>query len=446
MANADTIAAIATAAGRAGIGVVRVSGPDLSGLATRLTGGTPPPPRVAKKVSFRDAEGNVVDQGILIYFKSPASFTGEDVLELQGHGGDAVLNLLMGRCLAEGARIAQPGEFTQRAFFNHKIDLAQVEAIADVIEAESASAVRSAMRSLTGEFSQRVNELLSQMIDLRLRVEGSIDFSDEGITFLEEVDIAGRTKAMVQSLGSLLAASRQGALQRSGRQVVLIGAPNVGKSSLLNAIAEEEHAIVTDVPGTTRDTIRSSVLIEGIPFHLIDTAGIRDTADVVEQAGIQRTWDAIDRADLALIVVDAATGLTVSDEALMSRLPSGPVRFVVCNKVDLLSPKERIEKGCSNGMAVSAKTGEGLAELKAVLLRLAGWEHSTEAPYLARERHLSALRSAHQHLEQALLLTESVELMAEELRIAQNALSTITGEFSSDDLLGEIFSRFCIGK
>jgi tRNA modification GTPase len=443
MENAEVIAAIATAPGRAGIGVVRVSGSNLSNLAVQLTGKAPPVPRQAHFTRFVDARGEVIDEGLLIYFAAPASFTGEDVLELQGHGGDAVLRLLLGRCLELGARIAHPGEFTQRAFFNHKLDLAQAEAVADLICAESAAAVRGAARSLAGIFSRRVTALVQQLIDLRLHVEGSIDFTEEGVAFLEQVNPQRSINEMQVTLDALMDSAIQGTLMRSGRQVVLIGAPNVGKSSLLNALAEEDRALVTDVPGTTRDVIQSTILIQGIPFHIVDTAGIRETGDTVEQAGIRRTWAAVERADLALIVTDVVSGLTDEDRALMEKLPTALPRQVVRNKIDLV---EGGAPSLGGGVGVSAKTGAGLETLKQLLLEQAGWQSQTEPPFLARERHVDALRETRQHLSNALVQAGAVELLAEELRLAQNALSRITGEFSSDDLLGEIFSRFCIGK
>ncbi len=444
MESAEVIAAIATAPGHAGIGVVRVSGPNLRNFAALLTGKAPPEPRYARFVRFMDNCAEVIDEGLLIYFPAPASFTGEDVLELHGHGGDTVLRLLLGRCLELGARLAQPGEFTQRAFFNRKLDLAQAEAVADLIAAESAAAVRGAARSLAGVFSRKVAALVQELIALRLHIEGSIDFTEEGVEFLEKIDPRGNIGHILAHLETLIDSAAQGALVRSGRQVVLIGAPNVGKSSLLNALAEEDRALVTDIPGTTRDTILSTILIQGIPFHIVDTAGIRETGDMVEQAGIQRTWAAVERADFALIVTDVVSGLTEADQALIARLPASLPRQIVCNKIDLVGAG--LASCATYGIGVSAKTGTGLAELKNLLLDQAGWQNLSEPPFLARERHVDALRGARQHLLAALTHLTSVELLAEELRLAQQVLSTITGEFSSDDLLGQIFSRFCIGK
>ena len=449
MASTEIIAAIATAPGRAGIGVVRVSGPDLCSFAKQLTGMDAPSARQAALRIFRDAQGAPLDQGLLLYFPAPASFTGEDVFEIQGHGGDAVLRLLLLRCQELGARLARPGEFTQRAYLNHKLDLAQAEAVADLIDAESQAAVRGALRSLSGVFSEQVNALVAALIDLRLRVEGSIDFADEGIEFLAQANPAGRIHELLVLLAGLLHSALQGSLLRTGRRVVLVGAPNVGKSSLLNALAEESHAIVTDIPGTTRDAIRTTVLIEGVPFHIVDTAGIRPTQDPVEQAGIQRTWAAIADADLALVLTDVTHD---APPDLLTQLPQSLPRLLVRNKVDL---RGQMGGQTPNGgltphlatpnLEVSAQTGEGLAALKALLLQQAGWQSSAEPPFMARERHVAALREAQAHLQLA-LNQNAVELLAESLRLAQQALTGITGHFSADDLLGEIFSRFCIGK
>lgn len=453
MASTEVIAAIATAPGRAGIGVVRVSGLGLDSFAKQLTGIAPPLARQATLRTFRDAQGAPIDQGLLLYFPAPASFTGEDILEIQGHGGDAVLRLLLLRCQELGARLAQPGEFTQRAYLNHKLDLAQAEAVADLIDAESQAAVRGALRSLSGVFSAQVTALVAALVDLRLRVEGSIDFAEEGIEFLAQANPQARINELLVSLAALLHSALQGSLLRTGRRVVLVGAPNVGKSSLLNALAEESHAIVTDIPGTTRDAIRTTVLIEGVPFHIVDTAGIRPTQDPVEQAGIERTWAAIAEADLALVLTDV---IHDSPPDLLVQLPQALPRLLVRNKVDLMqtrpprqprgqTPIGGLTPSSETSIEVSAKTGEGLTALKALLLQQAGWQSSAEPPFMARERHVAALRDAQAHLQLA-LNQNAVELLAESLRLAQQALAGITGRFSADDLLGEIFSRFCIGK
>ncbi len=443
MENVEPIVAIATAQGHAGIGVLRLSGSRLDRFFQGLLGHQPSPtPREAAFRRFLDRDGSALDEGIMLYFPGPASFTGEDVLELQAHGGPAVLQLLLSRCQELGARLAQPGEFTRRAFLNGKLDLAQAEAVADLIAAESSAAARGALRSLNGAFSERVNLLVGDLVNLRLHVEGSIDFSDEDLDFLSDFPLEGRLKALLITLDTLSASTRQGLLLGSGCHVVLVGAPNVGKSSLLNALAEDDLALVTDVPGTTRDTIRTRLIIQGVPFHVVDTAGIRETADALEQAGIERTWQTIGKSDLALVVADARDGLTREDLALLERLPSNLPRHVVFNKADLLDEaRDRAEQ-----RLVSARTGQGLQELKEGLLEWVGWKPQAEPLFVARQRHLEALQDAGRHMGSALQHKDHIEFLAEDLRLAQEALSRITGEFSSDDLLGEIFSRFCIGK
>ncbi len=448
----DTIAAIATAPGRGGIGVVRVSGTALVGLAGQLSDRQPQslPPRHATLTTFRDAEGQALDQGLLLYFPAPHSFTGEDVLELQGHGGPVVLQLLLQRCLELGARLAEPGEFTRRAYLNGKLDLAQAEAVADLIDASTAQAARSALRSLSGEFSLAVHGLVERLVELRMLIEATLDFPDEEIDadrILRDQHAASRLLRMRDDLASLRARARQGSLLRSGLQVVLAGPPNVGKSSLLNRLAGEERAIVTDIAGTTRDAVRETIQIEGIPLHIIDTAGLRDTEDTVEKLGIERSWREIGRADVVLQLVDAAAGMTAADEAIAAQLPPGVERLMVHNKCDLagLQPVRGEEDGCVQ-LYLSAKSGEGISLLHDELLRVAGWQGHGEDVFLARERHLRALAVAGLHLDRATAELNRSELCAEELRLAQDALNTITGEFTADDLLGEIFSRFCIGK
>lgn len=446
MASADTIAAIATAPGRGGIGVVRISGPDLQPFAQAMLGKTPAPRRAALS-DFRDENGAVIDQGIALFFPAPHSFTGEDVLELQGHGGNAVLQLLLRRCLALGARLAEPGEFTKRAYLNDKMDLAQAESVADLIDAATTEAAKSAMRSLRGEFSHAVRALVEELVNLRMLVEASLDFPDEDMDFLEAADAAGRLSAVQSRLDRVLASAKQGSLLREGMHVVLIGQPNVGKSSLMNRLAEEDVAIVTPVAGTTRDTVRELIEISGVPLHIIDTAGLRETRDEVEKIGIARTWAAVEKASLALLLIDARQGLTESDRAIMQKLPASLPVVQVFNKVDLLPPREQVvtESGTSR-IYLSAKTGEGVERLRAYLLEAAGWQQTGEGAFMARARHLRALRVAQAHLEAARENRRQLEFFAEELKLAQNALSTITGEFTADDLLGEIFSRFCIGK
>ncbi|HRM68680.1 MAG TPA: tRNA uridine-5-carboxymethylaminomethyl(34) synthesis GTPase MnmE [Thauera phenylacetica] len=439
----DTIAAIATAPGRGGIGVVRVSGAGLGAFALALCGRMPRP-RIAHLTRFLDEHEQAIDEGVLLYFAAPASFTGEDVLELQGHGGPVVMQMLLERCVQLGARLAEPGEFTRRAFLNGKLDLAQAEGVADLIEASTAAAARSAVRSLSGQFSEEVHRITDALIDLRMLVEATLDFPEEEIDFLESARAMPRLESIHEALEGVLDRARQGALLRSGLNVVLVGAPNVGKSSLLNQLAGEERAIVTDVAGTTRDALRETIQIEGIPLHIIDTAGLRETEDRVERIGIERTWREIARADVILHLVEAGV---VAEDDLDVRLPQGVERIVVANKIDLAGlPPGRVEAGGRVRLQVSARSGEGVELVRQELLRIAGWHAHGEDVILARERHLLALREALLHVEAAGTQLGALELFAEELRLAQEELATITGEFSADDLLGVIFSRFCIGK
>lgn len=443
---ADLIAAVATAPGRGGIGIVRLSGADLAEIARSLTG-ILPPPRVATLTRFLDAEGVEIDEGIALYFPSPHSYTGEEVLELQGHGGPVVMQLLLRRCLELGARLAEPGEFTRRAYFNDKLDLAQAEGVADLIEASTAAAARSAVRSLSGEFSRAVNGIVERLIGLRMLVEATLDFPEEEIDFLRKSDAAGQLAGLSGDVTKLLGGARQGSLLRNGLHVVLAGQPNVGKSSLLNRLAGEERAIVTDVPGTTRDALRETIQVNGIPLHIVDTAGLRESKDEVEQIGIARSWKEIGRADVVLHLLDARAGMTQADQAIAARLPAGVERITLYNKCDLAGhPACRNETSGSVSLWLSAKTGEGVEMLGRELLRVAGWQAGAEDLFLARERHLGALERALTHLHSAQSRLDHLELYAEELRLAQEALGSITGAFTSDDLLGEIFSRFCIGK
>ena len=444
---ADTIAAIATAPGRGGIGVVRVSGASLSELAAALCGRVPTP-RKAMFARFLDADGVTLDEGIALYFPAPASFTGEDVLELQGHGGPVVMQMLLERCLELGARLAEPGEFTRRAFLNGKLDLAQAESVADLIEASTAAAARSALRSLSGRFSEEIHRIVDALIDLRMLVEATLDFPEEEIEFLEQARALPRLDTIRQQLQDVLDRARQGALLRSGLNVVLVGEPNVGKSSLLNQLTGEDRAIVTEVAGTTRDALRETVQIEGIPLHIIDTAGLRETEDAVERIGIERTWREIERADVILRLVDARVGASASaTEAIDARLPQAVERIIIANKIDLVGLEAgRVEENGVVRLQVSAKKGAGMELVRAELLRVAGWQAHGEDLILARERHLQALRAALAHMGTAAGQSAALELFAEELRLAQDVLGEITGEFSADDLLGVIFSRFCIGK
>jgi tRNA modification GTPase len=439
--SADLIVAIATATGRGGVGVVRVSGPDITSLATAILGRVPKP-RHATFTSFLDREGGVLDEGIALHFSAPHSFTGEHVLELQGHGGPVVLNLILQRCLELGARLAEPGEFTRRAYLNGKLDLAQAEAVADLIDATSIEAARSAVRSLSGAFSTRIAELVEALTRLRMLVEATLDFPEEDIDFLRQADAFGRLDRIDISLRAVRAQAQQGALLREGLTVVLIGQPNVGKSSLLNRLAGFEAAIVTDVAGTTRDTVREAIQIEGVPLHIIDTAGLRETSDAVEQIGIARTWAAVEQADVALLLVDAAHGLSDQETAILERLPR-MTRLTIHNKIDVTSEAPR---AASDEVWLSAKTGAGVELLRNKLLEAAGWQAAGEGIFMARARHLDALARGAEHLAAARQASAQLELFAEELRLAQVALSEITGEFTADDLLGEIFSKFCIGK
>ena len=444
--STGTIAAIATAAGRGGIGVVRVSGSGLLPFAQALCGKTPVP-RYAQLCRFLGADGVAIDQGILLYFPAPHSFTGEDVLELQGHGGPMVMQLLLARCVELGARLAEPGEFSRRAFLNDRLDLVQAEAIADLIEAGTAAAARSALRSLSGEFSREVHALVARLVELRMLVEATLDFPEEEIDILRDTDAALRLERINADLASLLGRARAGRLLRSGLHVVIAGLPNVGKSSLLNRLAGDERAIVADVAGTTRDAVRETIQLEGIPLHVVDTAGLRDTEDVVERIGIERTWREIERADVVLQLVDARTGETAADREIAALLPAGVERIVVENKCDLaLREAERRAGEGGVSICLSAMNGDGIDLLHDELLRVAGWSGHGEDVVLARERHLEALGIAAEKSALAARQLDRIELCAEELRLAQEALSRITGEFTADDLLGEIFSRFCIGK
>ncbi|MBI1991192.1 MAG: tRNA uridine-5-carboxymethylaminomethyl(34) synthesis GTPase MnmE [Betaproteobacteria bacterium] len=426
MAKNEIIAAVATPPGRGGIGVVRISGPSLETMLRALVN-VEVAPRRATRAAFRAADGSVIDQGLVLFFLAPHSYTGEDVIELQGHGGPVVLQLLLRRCLELGARVAEPGEFTKRAFLNDKLDLAQAESVADLIDASTAEAARCAMRSLQGEFSQRVDAMVRVLTELRMLVEATLDFPDEEIEFLEHTKARDKLADLRRQLGGVLAASRQGSLLREGIHVVIAGEPNVGKSSLMNCLAGEELAIVTDIPGTTRDAIRQTINVRGVPLHMVDTAGLREPEDKVEKIGISRTWDEISKANLVLWV--------------------GVPQIMVINKIDLCGQKPAIYAGNkTREVALSAKTGAGIELLRDAMLDAVGWGGSGEGLFMARERHLQALQTAQAHVDQASANIPQLELLAEELRLAQRALASITGEFTADDLLGEIFSRFCIGK
>ena len=447
MSRTDLIAAIATAPGRAGIGIVRVSGPDLAALARELVA-TPLRPRQARLVNFLDVQQEVIDTGLALYFPAPHSYTGEDVLELQGHGGPVVLQRLLSRCLDLGARLAEPGEFTRRAYLNDKLDLAQAESVVDLIDASTIQAARCAMRSFQGAFSDRIEKLAASLTELRMLVEATLDFPEEEIDVLDQTDVQQRLGNLFDTLTAIERASRQGSLLREGMHVVLVGQPNVGKSSLLNRLAGQELAIVTEIPGTTRDAIRQTINLDGVPAHIIDTAGLRDSADPVEQMGIARTWELIGRADVVLMIVDARSGESSLDRELLERMPSSTPRLLVLNKIDLTEDAQAKVEGQPKSLRIrlSAKTGRGVELLRGALLRIGGWEGNQEGLFMARERHIRALLATRTHLERAKQGAGQAELMAEELRLAQSELGSITGQVTADDLLGQIFSRFCIGK
>lgn len=451
--NTAVIAAIATPPGRGGVGVVRVSGHGLAEFARRLTGRSAnvssefPKRRQAHLCQFLAEDGSALDQGLLLYFAAPHSYTGEDVVELQAHGGPVVMQMLLGRCLELGARLAEPGEFTRRAFLNHKLDLAQAEGVIDLIDASTQAAARSALRSLSGVFSELVHAWRDRLVELRMLVEATLDFPEEEVDFLEAANAFTRLDRLHSDLSELIRRAQQGRLLRAGLHVVLAGQPNVGKSSLLNRLTGDERAIVTEVPGTTRDVLRESIQIEGIPLHIIDTAGLRETQDAVERIGIDRTWGEIERADVVLRLVDASIGISAEDHEIDLRLPSGIPVVWIFNKSDLLGPTRSASfNDTDSAIYLSALTGEGVDMLRSTLLRIAGWEGRSEDTILARERHLTALKSALAHVGVAQRSAEHLELLAEELRLAQEAVNSITGEFGADDLLGVIFSRFCIGK
>lgn len=446
MATQDTIAAVATAPGRSAIGIIRVSGPGASAVAASLVKKRLPARR-AVFTEFLDAEGTAIDQGLALFFPGPHSYTGEDVLELHGHGGAVVLRMLLERCIGLGARLAEPGEFTRRAFLGGKLDLAQAESVIDLIDAATSAAARSAMRSLSGSFSARIEELTSELVELRALVEATLDFPDEEIDIVHRADAEARLARVRNKLDLVLDAARQGSVLREGLSVVLAGRPNVGKSSLLNRLAGEDLAIVTDIPGTTRDPIREVIDVNGVPLRIVDTAGLRDPRDPVEELGIDRTWSAIRNADAVVLVIDATRGETSADREILERLPPAQLRVRVINKIDLVSRQPDVEQnGNDYTVWLSAKTGEGMELLRDTLLEGVGWHGAPEGVFLARARHIEALRRASGHLASAEQALSQPEIFAEELRCAHEALGAIVGEFTPDDLLGEIFSRFCIGK
>ncbi|GHD41784.1 tRNA modification GTPase trmE [Marinobacter persicus] len=451
----DTIAAIATAPGQAGVGIVRVSGPRAGAIANRVLG-YDPKPRYAHYGPFLDGGGNLIDEGIALFFPNPHSFTGEDVLELQGHGGTVILDLLLREVCSQGARLARPGEFSERAFLNDKLDLAQAEAIADLIESSSEQAARCAVRSMQGVFSRRIEQLVDAVTHLRIYVEAAIDFPEEEIDFLADGKVAGDLARLLEQVTAILAEAEQGTILRDGMNVVIAGRPNAGKSSLLNALAGRETAIVTAIEGTTRDVLKEHIHIDGMPLHIIDTAGLRDSPDEVEQIGIARAWEEINKADRILLLVDATTTDKTEPHEIwpdfIDQLPDNAPVTVIRNKVDLSGETVGISTGTGQSAPVirlAAKSSEGLDILRDHLKECIGFASSTEGGFLARRRHLDALERARDSLIQGQSQLEGYgagELLAEDLRAAQDALGEITGQLTPDELLGKIFSSFCIGK
>ncbi|MGQ7246245.1 tRNA uridine-5-carboxymethylaminomethyl(34) synthesis GTPase MnmE [Halomonas sp. V046] len=448
----DSIAALATPPGRGGVGIIRVSGPACAAIADAMLGQCPGP-RQAHYGPFKGVS-NIIDEGIALFFRGPHSFTGEDVLELQGHGGPVIMDMLLERCVALGARLAKPGEFSERAFLNDKLDLAQAEAIADLIEASSRGAAENALRSLQGEFSTRVQTLVQGLIELRIYVEAAIDFPEEEIDFLADGHVAGKLDGLMDDLAKVRASAAQGALMREGMSVVIAGRPNAGKSSLLNALTEQDTAIVTEIEGTTRDVLREHIHLDGMPLHIIDTAGLRDTPDAVEKIGVARAWNEIERADRVLLLVDATTTEATDPMAIwpefVARLPDPSRLSLVRNKVDQNEEASGLDLSTATPtVRLSARTGDGVDNLREHLKAVMGFQSTTEGRFSARRRHLDALDRARVALDngEAQLRGHGAgELLAEDLRDAQQALGEITGEFSADDLLGEIFGSFCIGK
>lgn len=443
----DNIVAISSGTGYAGVGIIRISGYDLYPIIKAISGKNDLKPRYAHYCNFYDGKNEVIDSGILIYFDNPKSFTGEDVVELQTHGSPVILNMLLKYCISLGCRHAEPGEFTKRAYLNGKLDLLQAESIADLIHAESEASAKGAIKSLRGEFSHFINAINERLINLRMFVEASLDFPDEDIEFVASAKIREKLEVIRNEIHPLLKTTRQGVFLNNGVNTVIIGQPNVGKSSLLNVIANEEIAIVTDIAGTTRDIVKQKIIIDGVPFNIIDTAGIRQTEDTVEKIGIERAIHATNEADICIILIDSKSGITAEDKLILQHVPDHVKKVYVHNKIDLSGETPRISvESEKTSIYISAKQRTGIDDLRKYLLDIVGFQSANESLFIARTRHLNAMQKAVTHIDTAFEHWEQLEILAEELRYAHTALSEITGEFSADDLLGEIFSKFCIGK
>lgn len=446
--SADNIVAIATAPGYSGIGIIRISGNNLLHLAYVLTHKSKLQPREAIYTNFLNAENEIIDSGLILYFPAPHSFTGEDVLELHGHGSPIILQMLVKHCLESGCRLAEAGEFSKRAYLNGKLDLVQAESIMDLIHAESEAAAKGALKSLKGNFSKHIHEINQQLINLRMFVEATLDFPEEDIEFIANAKIRDKLVELQTNIKKLLAETKCGVLLNNGANIVIIGRPNVGKSSLLNTLANEEIAIVTAIAGTTRDIIKEKIIINGIAFNIIDTAGIHTTSDVVEKIGIERAIQALSNAQLCLVLIDATIGITLDDQKILAQIPANIPRLFVHNKIDLLNTEFAPIKTATDETQVyiSAKERLRIDELRQAILQLIGFESNTSEVFIARTRHLDAMTRAVLHIDLAFTNWHNLELLAEELRYAHNKLTEIVGQFSADDLLGEIFSKFCIGK
>lgn len=447
MYTRDNIVAIATANGYAGVGIIRISGFNLDSIINGLCQKTKLTPRYAHYVDLFDAQQGILDSGIILYFPNPNSFTGEDVIEIHSHGSPVVMNMLVKRCIELGCRLAEAGEFSKRAYLNGKIDLLQAESIADLIHAESEASAKGALKSLKGEFSNHINQINDSLINLRMFVEATLDFPEEDIEFIANAKIKDKLTNIRAQIHQLLHSTKQGVLLNNGANIVIVGQPNVGKSSLLNALANEDVAIVTDIAGTTRDIVKQKIIIDGIPFNIIDTAGIRETNDKVEQIGIERAYQAINNADVCLVLVDHQHGISQTESDIINSITTQMPIIYVHNKIDLTSQVAKLEEiDNSIHLYLSAQTKDGLNLLTDKLLSIIGWENNQSDTFIARTRHLDAMRITVAHIDNAFSNSSELEILAEELRYAHTALGSITDEFSADDLLGEIFSKFCIGK